>query len=479
MATVGYDVNKLVVRVIEGKDLTGKDFNGLSDPYCILTLEKSQVKTRVIKKNLNPAWNEEFVFDISKETATPTVLPMLEVLVWDHNSVLSDDFLGCIQIALHELEPGQLYDRWYVLAPRKAKDKISGSLHLSILRTGSENTLTTKDFQLLATLGQGSYGKVLQVRKKDTGRVYAMKIIKKETLIRRQKVQHTKSEKAILIAANSHPFLVGLKYSFQSDDKLYLVLDYIAGGELFYHLQQARRFDEDRARFYAAEILLALEFLHEHGVIYRDLKPENVLLDMNGHIALTDFGLCKEGIGYSDMTSTFCGTPEYMAPEMLSKVPYGKAVDWWSFGTLLFEMLAGLPPFYNKNSPLMVKMIMEADIKFPPFFSEDAKSICAGLLMRDPAQRLGTNGVEEVKAHSFFRAIDWEKVYNKEIEPPFKPKLRSTTDLSNFDPRFTQEVPTDNPDPEAKVISAEFQKLFHGFEYAHTEGEQLASDVNL
>ncbi len=287
-------------------------------------------------------------------------------------------------------------------------------------------------------------------------------------------MQHTKSEKTVLIAANDHPFLVGLKYSFQTDDKLYLVLDYISGGELFYHLQQARRFEEDRARFYAAEILIALEFLHHNGVIYRDLKPENVLLDMNGHVALTDFGLCKEGIGYEERTSTFCGTPEYMAPEMLAKQSYGFPVDYWSFGTLLYEMIAGLPPFYNKNGPQMIKQIMEADIKFPAHFSEEAKSICAGLLARDPAQRLGARGgVEEVKQHPFFAGVEWDKIYAKQVEPPFKPKLKSEADTANFDPRFTSEAPSDSPEPNAKKISPELQKLFTGFEYSHHKSEEI------
>jgi|EP00161_Ancyromonas_sigmoides_P006997 serine/threonine protein kinase len=461
--------NKLIVKVLAARELAGKDFGGSSDPFATVTLDEQQCRTRTVRKTLAPEWGEEFAFDVTRESTSPTSMSMLEVQVWSHNQVFANDFLGVVQVPIHSIEPGRSYEKWHVLAPRKAKDKVSGSVQLEIMRTDSEGTLSTRDFQLLATIGQGSYGKVLQVKKKDNGQIYALKIIKKETLIRRQKIKHTKSEKSILIAANDHPFLVGLKYSFQSEDKLYLVLDYISGGELFYHLQKARRFEEDRAKFYAAEILIALEFLHQNGVIYRDLKPENVLLDMDGHVVLTDFGLCKEGIGYDERTQTFCGTPEYMAPEMLAKTPYGFPVDWWSFGTLLYEMIAGLPPFYSKNGPLMIKQIMEAEIKFPAHFSEDARSICTALLSRDPAQRLGSRGgADEVKTHPFFASLDWEAMYRKGIDPPFKPKMRSETDLVNFDPRFTEMTPTDeSPGPQDKKIPEEMQRMFDGFDYAH------------
>eukprot|EP00163_Fabomonas_tropica_P025582 TRINITY_DN4449_c0_g1_i9.p1 TRINITY_DN4449_c0_g1~~TRINITY_DN4449_c0_g1_i9.p1 ORF type:complete len:493 (-),score=124.32 TRINITY_DN4449_c0_g1_i9:264-1742(-) len=457
--------NQLRIRVVEAKGLAAKGLTGSADPYCIVTLEKNQVKTSVAKKTLNPKWDEEFVFDIKQEKSSAMGMSQLEIIVWDHNSIFSNDFLGTISIPLHSIEPGELVDKWYTLCPRKAKDKVAGQVRIQAQRSESEGTLSIRDFHLLATLGHGSYGKVLMVRKKDTNRIYAMKIIKKEMLIKRQKVKHTRSEKNILVSAHNHPFIVSLKYAFQSEDKLYLVLDYVSGGELFYHLQQAKRFPEDRAKFYAAEIIIALEFLHKNGVIYRDLKPENILLDMNGHVILTDFGLCKEGIGYEDRTTTFCGTPEYMAPEMLAKQPYGMAVDWWSFGTLLFEMIAGLPPFYSKNGPVMIRQIMEAQIQFPSHFTEEAKDICGRLLIRDPAKRLGAqrDGLE-LREHPFFAGVEWDKIEAREIEPPFKPKVKSSTDTSNFDPRFTAEPPTDPQEP-SRHLSESLQKMFTGFEF--------------
>ena len=438
-------------------------------------MEKTTFKTPVVKKSLNPVWDEEFTFDITKESTSPTSMTVLEVVVWHSNAILSNDCLGIVNVPLHTLEPGQQVEQEYVLAARKSKDKVSGKIRLSLLRSDSTDQLGTRDFELLATLGQGSYGKVLQVRKKDTGRIYAMKIIKKETLIRREKVKHTRAEKSILIQANAFPFLVGLKYSFQTDDKLYLVLDYVSGGELFFHLQQARRFPEDRARFYAAEILLALEFLHSNDIMYRDLKPENILLDDQGHVMLTDFGLCKEGLGMEDRTMTFCGTPEYMAPEMLAKKPYGMEVDWWSLGTLLFEMLSGLPPFYSKNGSQMVKQIMEADIKWPAHFTEHAKDICTGLLDRDPTKRYGAGaaGTAVLKQHPFFASIDWDGLLARKVTPPFVPKVRTETDVSNFDPRFTGQAASDGPEKTDKPINESLQKLFHGFEYNTSSSDNI------
>jgi serine/threonine protein kinase len=220
-------------------------------------------------------------------------------------------------------------------------------------------------FEPLTVIGKGSFGKVLQVRKKDTQKIYAMKILNKKHIKDRNEVDHAKTEKSVLQKL-VHPFLVNLHYSFQSPDELYFVMDYVNGGELFFHLQKSRKFDEERTRFYCAEICCGIEYLHDAGVLYRDLKPENLLLTGDGHICMTDFGIAKEGLTDDDArTETFCGTPEYLAPEILEGGGYGKAVDWWSFGTLMFEMLTGLPPFYSQDVQQMYSKIMSAKVKYP------------------------------------------------------------------------------------------------------------------
>jgi serine/threonine protein kinase SCH9 len=290
-------------------------------------------------------------------------------------------------------------------------------------------------------IGKGNFGKVFQVRKKDTNRIYAMKVLHKQDLIERREVEHTLAEKNILIQSEACPFLVGLKFSFQTRSHLYLVTDFMNGGELFWHLQNEVRLSEERAKFYAAEIVLALEHLHKYNIVYRDLKPENILLDATGHIALCDFGLCKENLATGQTTNTFCGTSEYLAPEVLAECGYGKAVDWWSLGILFYEMIAGFSPFYTNDTQLMYRRILFGKLKFPKgFFSDDAKSLIKGLLARNPSARLGSrNDAEEIKSHPFFANVDWDILYRKQVSPPFKPNVTSEDDVSCFDPAFTEE----------------------------------------
>jgi len=323
--------------------------------------------------------------------------------------------------------------------------------------TGSSisSAVTMDDFEIISVVGKGSYGKVMQVRKRDTGHIYAMKVLKKQMLVARKQVVHTKTERRVLELID-HPFLVSLRFAFQTEGKLYMVLDYFTGGELFFHLKHGGKFSERRAKFYAAEITLALQCLHENTIIYRDLKPENVLLDDDGHIRLTDFGLSKESIQGDELTHTFCGTPEYLAPEVIQGSWYGKAVDWWSMGTLLYEMLTGWPPFYNENLHVMYERITRAPLTFPKDMSEEAKSLLTGLLQRDPRERLGSNnGMMDFKDHPFFADIDWKALYEKKIPPPFIPQqsegLMST---DNVDDEFKQEMPQDTPVTQADIKDA-------------------------
>jgi len=304
-----------------------------------------------------------------------------------------------------------------------------------------------EDFTLLKVVGKGSFGKVLQVRNRHSGKVYAMKQLKKSHIIKRNQVEHTKTERYVLQHLR-HNFIVHLHFAFQTDRKLFMLLDYCSGGELFFHLGKAGRFTENRARFYASEIVLALEYLHAKHVIYRDLKPENVLLDEEGHVKLTDFGLSKTNIVGNQRTHSFCGTPEYLAPEILKRNGHGQAADWWSLGALLFEMLMGMPPFYSRDRDRLFEKILHSQLKFPHYFSRNSQGILRELMERNPRKRLGSDNVGQVRLHAFFHGVDWVRLENLEIEPPFKPKLivddNGVKGTSNFDPEFTG-MPTRSP----------------------------------
>jgi len=293
------------------------------------------------------------------------------------------------------------------------------------------------DFESLSVIGKGSFGKVLQVRHISTGHIYAMKVLNKKSIIDRGELDHTKAEQSILTKLNC-PFLVRLYWSFQTTDKLYFIMDFVNGGELFYHLQKEKSFTAKRVQFYTAEIVLGLEYLHKMGVIYRDLKPENILLTSQGHICMTDFGISKEGLtAKDDRTATFCGTPEYLAPEVLKGQQYGKEVDWWSLGTLIFEMLTGLPPFYSEDVQLMYSKIMKEKLHFPKKMTEEAKSLISSLLERNPAERL--SDPEAIKRHPYFANLDWERLYRKEIEPPYIPPVKDDKAINMISSEFTSE----------------------------------------
>jgi len=320
-------------------------------------------------------------------------------------------------------------------------------------------------------IGRGSFGKVLQVRYRPSGEIYAMKQLNKKRIIDRNEIQNTVSEKNILMQLN-HPFLVQLYYSFQTESKLYFVMDYVNGGELFFHLQKEGVFSSDRVRFYTAEIVLGLEYLHEKGIVYRDLKPENLLLTADGHICMTDFGISKEGLHCKDdRTSTFCGTPEYLAPEVLEGKRYGKEVDWWSLGTLMYEMLTSLPPFYSEDVQLMYSKIMKEKLDLERKFKDpDVVSIVGGLLERDPTKRLADPAV--IKKHPYFAAIDWERLSRKQIAPSYVPPVSDKSDTSLIDPLFTNEDYKLSVDESG--LSETVQRNFNGFTFVAGGGMQTA-----
>lgn len=329
--------------------------------------------------------------------------------------------------------------------------------------------LSVDDFEYLKVVGRGAFGKVMQVRKKSSGAIYAMKILKKVDVIAKGQVEHTMAEKEILSIVN-HPFIVRLRFSFQTKEKLYIITDYYNGGSLFFHLRKTRQFSEERSKFYAAELLSGLAHLHSQNIIYRDLKLENVLMDHLGHIAITDFGLSKQDIDKSGGATTFCGTAEYIAPELLQNKPYGPGVDWWSFGIILFEMVQGTTPFYNKNRKYMFQCIARKDPSFPTTFSPALCEVIRGLLTKDVSSRLGcgAGGARDIMNSAFFSTIDFAKLDRKEISPPFKPDVVDELD-TKYVPSSIQNAEAKESFAEAPSKKAGAQVDFGGFTYSGEE----------
>ncbi|XDG09748.1 hypothetical protein ABKA04_009363 [Annulohypoxylon sp. FPYF3050] len=303
--------------------------------------------------------------------------------------------------------------------------------------------MQSDDFEPLRCLGKGTYGTVLLVKQRTTGRLYAQKQFKKASVVVHKKlVEQTKTERQILESVNRHPFVVKLFYAFQDQEKLYLILEYGQGGELFTHLNTEKMFPEPVAAFYMAEMVLALSHLHDTlGVVYRDLKPENCLLDAQGHLLLTDFGLSKVSVEDEDGCKSILGTVEYMAPEVVQGQKYGKAVDWWSFGALGYDLMTGNPPFRGGNHAKIQNNIVKQKLVLPYFLGPDAKDLLTRLLKKDPAKRLGSNmpkDLQIIKKHRFFRKIDWKKLANRELEAPIQPMITDPELAENFAPEFTE-----------------------------------------
>ncbi|TIB99411.1 kinase-like protein [Wallemia mellicola] len=425
----------------------------------------------------SPVWKHQVTFDVSREDSP------LEIAVYDRdhstaavaealspNKQTTDESLANLTIdpqpgeedsAVHyigyegekyvgskeirpHLSPGAEIDHWYELSRlgEDGREIVTGEIRLQILyeRFANKHALNPKDFEFLRLIGRGTFGRVFQVRKKDTKRIYAMKVLSKKEIIAKKEVAHTIGERKILQVSLECPFLVGLKFSFQTEKELYFVTDYKSGGELFWHLQREGRFTEERARFYIAELVLALEHLHKYDIVYRDLKPENILLDATGHVALCDFGLSKPDLPADQLTSTFCGTTEYLAPEvLLNDDGYSMLVDFWSLGVLLFEMCCGWSPFYAEDTQQMYKNICFGKIRFPKgVIGDDGKQFVKGLLNRNPEHRLGSKrDAAELKEDPFFKSIDWNALANRQVTPPFKPLVESDESVANFDTEFT------------------------------------------
>ncbi|KAM0050564.1 putative protein kinase AGC-Pl family [Helianthus debilis subsp. tardiflorus] len=318
-----------------------------------------------------------------------------------------------------------------------------------------------EDFEVMKVVGQGAFGKVYQVRKKDNLEIYAMKVVRKDKIVEKNHAEYMKAERDILTKVD-HPFIVQLRYSFQTKYRLYLVLDFVNGGHLFFQLYHHGLFREDLARIYAAEIVSAVSHLHANGIMHRDLKPENILLDVDGHALLTDFGLAKE-FDKNARSNSLCGTVEYMSPEIILGKGHDKAADWWSVGILLFEMLTGQPPFHGGNREKIQKKIVKDKLKLPAFLTSEAHCLLKGLLQKDPNKRLGNGsmGSDEIKHHKWFKPINWKRLDAREIQPTFRPEVAGNQCIANFDKRWTDMPLLDSPASSPNASA----NLFQGFTY--------------
>ncbi|KAG8722808.1 hypothetical protein FRC08_007756 [Ceratobasidium sp. 394] len=410
---------------------SGSSASGPANGNGLLTPNPGRLGSTVSAHN--PVWKHEVAFDVTQDN-TPITFS-----VYDREDD-NEAFLGMLEMK-PVLKHDHTVDQWMKLRPRES-EPVTGEIRVQITyeQHKTKRALTPRDFEFMKLIGRGTFGRVFQVRKKDTRRIYAMKVLSKKEIIAKKEVAHTIGERKILQRSLDSPFLVGLKFSFQTDTELYLVTDFKSGGELFWHLQKETRFTEERARFYIAELVLALEHLHKYDIVYRDLKPENILLDATGHVALCDFGLSKPDLPTGQLTNTFCGTTEYLAPEvLLDDHGYSKLVDFWSLGVLLFEMCCGWSPFYAEDTQQMYKNICFGKIRFPRgVIGEDGKQFVKGLLNRNPKHRLGAHrDAAELKEHPFFKSIDWVALAQKQVPPPFKPSVESDESTANFDPEFT------------------------------------------
>lgn len=353
------------------------------------------------------------------------------------------------------------YDKlWEGMTPKPAPPRPSSI----------SSRLAIENFTFHKVLGKGSFGKVILAELKGKNEFFAIKALKKDVVLIDDDVECTMVEKRVLALAWDNPFLTHIYCSFQTKDHLFFVMEFLNGGDLMFHIQDKGRFDLFRATFYAAEIVCGLQFLHSKGIIYRDLKLDNVMLDKDGHIKIADFGMCKENVTVDNKATTFCGTPDYIAPEILQGLKYTFSVDWWSFGVLLYEMLIGQSPFHGDDEDELFESIRLDTPHYPRWITKESKDILEKLFERDPLKRLGITG--NIKLHPFFKTINWTALEKREVDPPFKPKVKSPGDYNNFDREFLSEKPRLSYS-DKNLIDSMDQSAFHGFSFINPKMERL------
>lgn len=353
---------------------------------------------------------------------------------------------------------------------KNAIDVNESSLNSNVYQgKGFNHKITLNDFKIIKTLGKGAFGKVILVYNEELKKYFAMKKLKKSFIKEHKQITHTKTEREILEKIDN-PFLIKLYYAFQNTEHLYMITEYMSGGEMFYHLHKEECFTEERTKMYICELILGLSYLHKNNIIYRDLKPENILLDEEGHLKITDFGLSKildENENSNGKTFTLCGTPEYLAPEVFLGKGYDKSIDWWSLGIVMYEFLVGTSPYREVREKLDMQ-IYHKPLYHDRMISVTAFDLITQLLQLEPSKRLGYSArdAEEIKEHPFFNGVNWEMIYQRKIKPNFKPKIRYAADVSNFDRQFTEENPNSYYDPKKKLgKSPEPQSLYENFTY--------------
>uniref|UniRef100_A0A915L6F9 Protein kinase C n=1 Tax=Romanomermis culicivorax TaxID=13658 RepID=A0A915L6F9_ROMCU len=500
---IKYENGLLLVNVREARNLIPMDPNGLSDPYVKLKLipepeqRMTKKKTKTMKETLNPEWNESFTFKLEPSDKDRR----LSVEVWDWDRTSRNDFMGAISFGIFEIMKSPV-DAWFKLLSqeegefynvqilpeneeqlealrRKAKmeavnrSPVSGKMDVSdgFNSIKDRDRVQLSDFTFLSVIGKGSFGKVFLVEHNVTKELLAIKAIRKDITLLEGETCCVLAERKLLALPEKCHFLVELHSCFQTFDRLYFVMEFVYGGDLMLHVTKAGKFKEPVVVFYSSEVALALLYLHSIGILYRDLKLDNILLDDQGHIKIADFGLCKDdAFKENGAARTFCGTPGYIAPEIILGEPYSFPADWWAFGIVIFEMLSGQPPFDGENEDELFSSITEHIPTMPKSFSKEAINIIKAFLQKNPAKRLGsgTTGRTDLCSNPFFRHVDWEKIDAKQVQPPFRPKRMTPRDLTNFDPTFTklerEFSPTDD-----NFLAVVDQEEFKDFSYINPE----------
>ncbi|XP_065367811.1 protein kinase C, eye isozyme-like [Calliphora vicina] len=486
------------VEIKEAANLIPMDTNGLSDPYVAVQLHpdrsgKTKKKTKTIQKNLNPVFNETFTFDLTPPDREKRLL----IEVWDWDRTSRNDFMGSFSFSMEELQKEPI-DGWYKFLSQvegehynipctdpvndiaRLRDEVRREKPTNTRRMDNKDMphnmskrdmIRAADFNFIKVLGKGSYGKILLAERRGTDELYAVKVLRKDVIIQTDDMELPMIEKSVLALPGKSPFLVSLHSCFQTMDRLFFVMEYCRGGDLLFHMQKYGRFKESVAIFYAVEVALALFFLHERRIIYRDLKLDNILLDLEGHIKLTDFGLSKDNVTETDTTNTFCGTCSYIAPEILNYEPYGHPVDWWAYGVLLYEMMAGQQPFEGEDDNAIYKNAKEKKALFPKHFTQESMDVITSFLAKKPNNRLGAGRYarSEIQSHPFFKGVDWEGAENKDwIDPPIVPHIKHRKDICHFDQNFTKETTELTPTDKLFMMNLD-QNDFIGFSYMNPE----------